>query len=293
MSPGGIPLPYNHRALERVGENLNPYNHRPQERFGGDSNTRFEIVPGTGDGESILIKVKPQDFDKFVAQSGVQFNPTHPQRYDASNLQDNSVGVPSQNQFPSNLVASSAQFNVPPPPQPVPVKFTVPANPQSNVASNTRFNNPSSALFSDPSNTRFNVAPSTQNRNPSDTQFSINDPSSDQFPVQVNHPESRSNVQPANEAQARHSNPQSNAYSVLSSSGAEQRVRGQNHLLYKSVNQILRDTTAGNAQLIATQPVLPSLAQRMPDNYTLIRPNVVDTFRCAGRVSLLVLPCLL
>jgi len=47
------------------------------------------------------------------------------------------------------------------------------------------------------------------------------------------------------------------------------------------VNQVFRNLPKG-AQLINMQPILPAIRDRLPDNYTLIRPNVVDTFRCSG-----------
>jgi len=48
------------------------------------------------------------------------------------------------------------------------------------------------------------------------------------------------------------------------------------------VNSVIRSASASGAQLINVQPALPAISQRLPDNYTLIRPNTVDTFRCAG-----------
>jgi len=48
------------------------------------------------------------------------------------------------------------------------------------------------------------------------------------------------------------------------------------------VNNVIRTAAASGAQLINVQPALPAISQRLPDNYTLIRPNTVDTFRCAG-----------
>jgi len=48
------------------------------------------------------------------------------------------------------------------------------------------------------------------------------------------------------------------------------------------VNNFLRSGVPSGAQLINVQPELQAINQRLPDNYTLIRPNVVDTFRCEG-----------
>ncbi|XP_050716176.1 uncharacterized protein LOC126998485 [Eriocheir sinensis] len=263
VSPYGRPLPHHNpqhhssRAQQGVAAHHNPHN------------PEFEVVQGSGDADSILIRVNSQNFDQFIERSGVNLNPTYPQKYDASNLQDNSVGVPSQSQF-----ASSPQFNVPANSQPAPVQFTVPANPQSNVAPNTEFSNPSNTQFSNP--------PSAQFTDPSSAQFSA--APNPQPSAPSGQSESRANVQPAYEVQARHNTPHLSPYNAeFPGGGAGQRVRGQDLLLHSSVSQVLRNTPT-SAQLIATRPVLLPLSQRLADNYTLIRPNPVDTFRCDNRV---------
>ncbi|CAL4060401.1 unnamed protein product [Meganyctiphanes norvegica] len=48
------------------------------------------------------------------------------------------------------------------------------------------------------------------------------------------------------------------------------------------VSNFLRNGVPSGAQLINVQPQLPAISARLPDNYTLIRPNTVDTFRCSG-----------
>ncbi|CAL4106939.1 unnamed protein product, partial [Meganyctiphanes norvegica] len=50
----------------------------------------------------------------------------------------------------------------------------------------------------------------------------------------------------------------------------------------RPVSNFLRTGIPSGAQLINIQPALPDISARLPDNYTLIRPNVVDTFRCSG-----------
>ena len=66
--------------------------------------------------------------------------------------------------------------------------------------------------------------------------------------------------------------------------------QGNNILTDAMVGHIFRNPVPG-AQLLRTnppgivpqQPNLP-IIQRLPDNSTLIRSNIVDTFRCDGRV---------
>lgn len=48
------------------------------------------------------------------------------------------------------------------------------------------------------------------------------------------------------------------------------------------VNSFLGSGVPHGAQLINMKPMLLPISQRLPDNYTLIRPNVVDNFRCEG-----------
>ncbi|KAK7078466.1 hypothetical protein SK128_012654 [Halocaridina rubra] len=56
-------------------------------------------------------------------------------------------------------------------------------------------------------------------------------------------------------------------------------------------NDILLQLQKGNvftaapsgATLVKTIPPIPNLVDRLPDNATLIRANIVDTFRCDGR----------
>ncbi|CAL4060402.1 unnamed protein product [Meganyctiphanes norvegica] len=50
----------------------------------------------------------------------------------------------------------------------------------------------------------------------------------------------------------------------------------------RPVSNFLRNGVPSGAQLINVQPLLPAISARLPDNYTLIRPNTVDTFRCSG-----------
>ncbi|KAG7157740.1 hypothetical protein Hamer_G018814 [Homarus americanus] len=62
------------------------------------------------------------------------------------------------------------------------------------------------------------------------------------------------------------------------------RPEGNELLLDAQIGQLLRSAPSG-AKLILTKPQLPPIIQRLADNATLIRPNIVDTFRCEGRVS--------
>lgn len=228
----GLPLPYDYNSPVAAQQEGAPY--KPE----------FEVVPDSGDDDTILIRVSPEKFDEFVAQTGIR--PTYPKKYGVSNAQ----GAPSQ-----TYSASSPQFNVPSNPVPSPVQFTVPSNQQTNFPGNAQFNSPSSAQFTVPSNPRASV------------------PSS-------------ANVQPSYEVQARSSTPQRSQYSAeFQGGGAGRRLTGQNLLVYTSVGQVLRNSP-NSAQLINVQPEIPDISKRLPDNYTLIRPNVVDTFRCDNRVSL-------
>jgi len=58
--------------------------------------------------------------------------------------------------------------------------------------------------------------------------------------------------------------------------------QGQERIIDTQVGSVLRNAPYGS-QLIRVQPQIPALLQRLPDNATLIRPNLVDSFRCQGR----------
>ncbi|XP_068250459.1 uncharacterized protein [Palaemon carinicauda] len=60
------------------------------------------------------------------------------------------------------------------------------------------------------------------------------------------------------------------------------RPAGKEFLLDAQVGSVLRNAPYGS-QLFKTVPQIPALMQRLPDNSTLIRPNIVDTFTCEGR----------
>lgn len=59
---------------------------------------------------------------------------------------------------------------------------------------------------------------------------------------------------------------------------------GAEMLTDATIGHVLLNSPRG-ARFIGSQPPIRALQDRLPDNYTLIRPNVVDTFRCDGRVS--------
>ncbi|XP_063614454.1 uncharacterized protein LOC134787603 [Penaeus indicus] len=48
------------------------------------------------------------------------------------------------------------------------------------------------------------------------------------------------------------------------------------------VSQLLRHSPA-NAQLLSIKPALTGIMSRLPDNATLLRPNIKDTFSCSGK----------
>lgn len=56
----------------------------------------------------------------------------------------------------------------------------------------------------------------------------------------------------------------------------------QSSALPQVVSNFLKSGIPSGAQLISMQPQLLPISQRLPDNYTLIRENVVDNFRCEG-----------
>lgn len=65
---------------------------------------------------------------------------------------------------------------------------------------------------------------------------------------------------------------------------------GKGLLTEASIGHVLFNAPRG-ARLIATKPKIPSLEDRLPDNYTLIlQEPLKDTFSCEGRVSCF-LPC--
>ncbi|XP_064083186.1 uncharacterized protein LOC135199241 [Macrobrachium nipponense] len=60
------------------------------------------------------------------------------------------------------------------------------------------------------------------------------------------------------------------------------RPKGNELLLDAQVGSVLRNAPLGS-QLYRTVPAIPALLSRLPDNATLIRPNIVDNFKCEGR----------
>ncbi|KAK8729979.1 hypothetical protein OTU49_008417 [Cherax quadricarinatus] len=60
------------------------------------------------------------------------------------------------------------------------------------------------------------------------------------------------------------------------------RLKGNDLLVDAQVGRVLLEAPRG-ARLISSSPVLPPLLDRLADNATLIRPNLVDTFRCDDR----------
>jgi len=60
------------------------------------------------------------------------------------------------------------------------------------------------------------------------------------------------------------------------------RPQGNELLVDTQVGSLLRNAPP-HASLISVRPSIPALVSRLPDNATLIRPNIVDTFSCEGR----------
>jgi len=60
------------------------------------------------------------------------------------------------------------------------------------------------------------------------------------------------------------------------------RPQGNELLVDTQVGSLLRNAPA-RSTLIRVQPSIPAILNRLPDNATLIRPNIVDTFSCQGR----------
>lgn len=59
-----------------------------------------------------------------------------------------------------------------------------------------------------------------------------------------------------------------------------------NSLAPLPVSQLLRHSPL-NAQLLSVKPALTGIMSRLPDNATLLRPNIKDTFSCIDKVRIL------
>ncbi|XP_047498479.1 uncharacterized protein LOC125045318 [Penaeus chinensis] len=69
---------------------------------------------------------------------------------------------------------------------------------------------------------------------------------------------------------------------VVGNRWLQARPQGSELLVDAQIGSVLRHAPQG-ARLLAVSPPLPTIIDRLPDNATLIRPNLVDTFRCTDR----------
>ncbi|XP_042858462.1 uncharacterized protein LOC122251598 [Penaeus japonicus] len=69
---------------------------------------------------------------------------------------------------------------------------------------------------------------------------------------------------------------------VVGDRWSQARPQGRQALVDAQIGSVLLNAPSG-ARLLAANPPIPAIVDRLPDNATLIRPNIVDTFRCTDR----------